>query len=494
MSVSLLRGDIRRLPLADESVDLIVTSPPYWAQRSYRDGGEHYDGQLGSEPSAREFLEALWVVTAECWRVLKPTGSMWVNLGDKRSGSSAPGTTTGLTSLQGTPQQRRVSGRGAGVQGERSGGLAAYPQAGFGRPKSKMLLPHRYAIGCEDGAADPDGIGWIVRQDQVWWKANGLPESARDRTRDAHEYWFHLTKEPNYFAGVDHIRQPHAEGTAARYAAGYGDRSAYDAERPSVGYSLGGDWTTNPLGAIPPSVWKMATEPLVVPSELEVDHFAAFPTEWPRRLILGWSPSGICTVCASPRRPIVTTASELYRDAPSTGRPKKQSIAGSHGNGFNGSGYPQVVTTTTIQGVVCACTPFTDHPERRRRTSTPKRDDLTHRPAPATGRSNSLPAPGLPVREYHLDRWHPPATRPAVVLDPFGGTGTTALAAHTLGRHGISIDLSADYCRLAAWRTTDTAQAAKVRRRTNEAAQLGLHLDEPLHDQPSTTTPVEACG
>ena len=56
-------------------------------------------------------------------------------------------------------------------------------------------------------------------------------------------------------------------------------------------------------------------------------------------------------------------------------------------------------------------------------------------------------------------------TRPAVVLDPFGGTGTTALVAKALGRHGISNDMSADYCRLAGWRTTDPKQLAKAARR-----------------------------
>ena len=55
-------------------------------------------------------------------------------------------------------------------------------------------------------------------------------------------------------------------------------------------------------------------------------------------------------------------------------------------------------------------------------------------------------------------------TTPAVVLDPFGGTGTTALVASVLGRHGITVDMSADYCRLAAWRTSDPGQRAKAAR------------------------------
>ena len=60
-----------------------MTSPPYFALRSYQDGGEHYAGQLGSEPTPAEFVAALLEVTRECVRVLKPSGSLWVNLGDK---------------------------------------------------------------------------------------------------------------------------------------------------------------------------------------------------------------------------------------------------------------------------------------------------------------------------------------------------------------------------------------------------------------------------
>lgn len=83
MSYQLIRGDACHIPLADDSVDLIVTSPPYFALRSYTDGGEHYDGQIGSEATPQAFLEALWAVTRECVRVLKPSGSLWVNLGDR---------------------------------------------------------------------------------------------------------------------------------------------------------------------------------------------------------------------------------------------------------------------------------------------------------------------------------------------------------------------------------------------------------------------------
>ncbi len=83
MSVTVIRGDAASLPLPDASVDLIVTSPPYFALRSYTDGGEHYAGQIGSEGTPAEWVAALVACTAEWVRVLKPSGSLFVNLGDK---------------------------------------------------------------------------------------------------------------------------------------------------------------------------------------------------------------------------------------------------------------------------------------------------------------------------------------------------------------------------------------------------------------------------
>ena len=85
MSVTLLRADARSVPLCDSTVDLIVTSPPYFGLRSYQDGGKHYEGQVGAEATPAEFVDALIECTREMVRVLKPSGSIWVNLGDKYS-------------------------------------------------------------------------------------------------------------------------------------------------------------------------------------------------------------------------------------------------------------------------------------------------------------------------------------------------------------------------------------------------------------------------
>lgn len=273
----IVQGDARALQLPDESVDLVVTSPPYWSLRSYQDGGDHYEGQIGDEETAPAFIAALIDCTREWTRVLKPSGSIFVNLGDKYTGSGMGGNGGG-----------RVNGRVG--QGVLAGG---YRRRKTGMPnKSLMLLPERYRI------AALDELGLVVREVLIWHKPHGVPDNAVDRAARRHEDWVHLTKQGRYHYNPE-----------TRYAS---------------------------------SVWTVATQPLNVPAELGIHHHAAFPMELPRRLILGWSP---------------------------------------------------------VDGTV---------------------------------------------------------------LDPFGGTGTTALVATMLGRRGISVDLSADYARLAQWRASDPKQRAKA--------------------------------
>jgi hypothetical protein len=422
-NVSLLRADARRIPLADESVDLVVTSPPYFGQRAYTDGGQPVAGQVGAEGHPREFLEQLWAITAECWRVLKPSGSMFVNLGDKRSGSGAPGSTSGLGGTPqgqrtGIPVNRRTWSDDARPGREQRGG---YPTAAFGRNKSKQLIPHRYAIGCEDGLADPDGRGWIVRQELIWAKANGMPESVKDRCRDDFEMWFHLTKEGKYFSAVDELREPHADVSVARAQPHRADpgRAARAGEMSSGGamppHTMNVEQMAHPLGRLPGSVWTIPTDPLRWPAHLldeDDNHYAAFPAEWPRRLITGWSPRGICNACGQGRAPVVDRSGAVSGDN------NPQSRDGSRArNGYDGGSTAwsaRMEHPDRIVGYACAC-PDTSAP-----------------------------------------------TRPAVVLDPFTGTGTTVAVANALGRLGVGLDLSRGYLARAAWRITDPALRAKA--------------------------------
>jgi hypothetical protein len=246
--------------------------------------------------------------------------------------------------------------------------------------------------------------------------SNGLPESVTDRVRRSHEDWVHLTVQPRYFAAVDEIREPtdpKVDAHVKRYnGRDYGKTNAH---RGDLGAS---NFVGNPLGKLPGSVWEIATQPLKVPAALGVDHFAAFPMEWPRRLIQGWCPREVCTGCGEGRRPVVDrrpmpAAMKVHPHRSGAMLDASRGDAGRTNSGqeFNrwrGS------NPETITGYACAC----------------------------------------------LDTTAP--TVPGVVLDPFGGTGTTALVATMLGRTGISVDLSSDYNRLAEWRAADPKERARA--------------------------------
>lgn len=316
---TILRGNALCLPVAESSVDLVVTSPPYFGLRSYQDGGQHYAGQLGAEATPAAYVDALITCTREWLRVLKPGGSLWINLGDKYvSDNRGSGT-----------DYKRGEAKWAPV------GPGGYPGEGIMPRKSLMGIPWRYALRCIDD------LGLILRAEVIWSKPNGLPESVTDRVRRSHETWFHFVKQPRYFAAVDEIREDVLHPNWSR--PNRNDMPSAEARR-ALGQTsaLRNVYTPNALGKLPGSVWEVATQPLKVPADLGVDHFAAFPMEWPRRIILGWSPPG------------------------------------------------------------------------------------------------------------------------GVVLDPFGGTGTAALVATMLGRTGISVDMSGDYCRLAEWRATDAKERARA--------------------------------
>jgi DNA modification methylase len=401
VTATILQGNALDLPLADNTVDLVITSPPYFGLRSYQDAGEHYDGQLGSEATPTEFVDALICATREMVRVVKPSGSIWVNLGDRYAGGGMGG------SGEDGPQ-RNLSGQSKSARAD----LRRVPP-GI-RAKSLIGIPWRYALRCIDD------LGLILRAEVIWSKPNGLPESVTDRVRRSHETWFHFTLNPRYYSAVDEIREPHTEVSVKRampHRANPGRRGE-DLYNGMSGQTLSLAQMNHPLGKLPGSVWTIPTQPLTVPPELGVDHFAAFPMEWPRRIVTGWSPREVCTVCGEGRRPVATvTPVESKPFAARQGLEAGRTWNGLGGNDKRGLGYAAADRDRAITGYACAC-PDTTAP-----------------------------------------------TTPGIVLDPFGGTGTTALVAHALHRHGISIDMSADYCRLARWRTSDPKELARAQQR-----------------------------
>ena len=170
--------------MQDKSIDCVITSPPYWQLRDYG-----YDGQWGLEPTFQEFLQHLWEMMDEIYRVLKDEGTCWVNLGD--SFSTQSGTNAALAKGRNYQSDSTyIVNRGE------SGNLMkdkSLPN------KCLMLIPHRFAIGCIDR-------GWILRNDIIWAKRNGMPESVTDRFTKKHEYIFFMVKSEKYYFDLDAIR------------------------------------------------------------------------------------------------------------------------------------------------------------------------------------------------------------------------------------------------------------------------------------------------
>lgn len=160
---------LRQMP--DESVDCVMTSPPYWALRDYG-----VEGQLGLEPTFGTYLDRLCGAFDEVKRVLRKTGTCWVNLGDTYGGSgNASGHTPETKNLQYKTSEMGAT-RGITI------GLM---------PKSLIMIPFRFAI-------EMANRGWILRNTIIWHKPNCMPSSAKDRFTVDFEYIFFFTKNRKY--------------------------------------------------------------------------------------------------------------------------------------------------------------------------------------------------------------------------------------------------------------------------------------------------------
>jgi DNA modification methylase len=255
-------GDCREVlaSLSADSVDCVVTSPPYWGLRDYGN-----DGQLGLERTPEEYVANMVAVFAEVRRVLKPSGTCWLNLGDSYAANWRGGGPD-------TASDKQLSNRGTVDFMGRS------PASGL-KPKDLVGIPWRVAFALQ---AD----GWYLRSDIIWSKPNPMPESVTDRPTKSHEYLFLLTKSAKYFFDADAVReaqvvssQDEAEKRAGRYGRGYDkweDRAGFRGN--------GGAPSFNPAGRNIRSVWNIATRPY--PGA----HFAVFPPELPERCIKAGSP------------------------------------------------------------------------------------------------------------------------------------------------------------------------------------------------------------
>lgn len=238
-----------------ESVHTCVTSPPYYNLRDYG-----VAGQIGQEATVKEYIDALVGVFGEVWRVLRPDGTLWVNMGDSyatRSGAQPP---TNTRNAHGHTVKRCPSGY-----------------------KCKDLLGVPWQLAFALRAA-----GWYLRQDIIWHKTNAMPESVRDRCTKDHEYIFLLSKAERYYFDAESIREPcgvkgNAKGFrgAGAYTCGQSFQNSSGVQRKSHGN------TVNSLGTRSKrSVWSIAT------GQFKAAHYATFPERLVEPCILAGCPKG----------------------------------------------------------------------------------------------------------------------------------------------------------------------------------------------------------
>lgn len=241
-------GDVldRLQDVPDSSVDMVLTSPPYFRLRNYE-----VDGQFGLESHVEAWVETLNRVCHELGRVLVPTGTVWLNLGDTYS---------------------------------------THPRQGA-QAKSLVLAPERLALALQ-------GSGWIVRNKIVWAKTNPMPSNARDRLSCTYEVIYVLTRNPTYFFDLDSIRQPHRSTAPKKHRAVPRGREAWrgpngdDASGLSTIKAAGR--VGHPLGKNPGDVWRLAT------SSFRGSHHAAFPVTLAARAIRAGCPERRCNHCRRP--------------------------------------------------------------------------------------------------------------------------------------------------------------------------------------------------
>ncbi len=378
-------GDVRDCLAAipDGSIDLVMTSPPFLALRSYLPA-DHPDKhrEIGAEPDPATFLDTLLHLTAEFGRVLAPHGSICVELGDTYSGSGGAGGDYNPDGLRDGQSKFEGSNQRRGKVVDHNSGRRNPPDT-WPLPKSLCGIPHLYHLSLAygrnllTGEESPAGR-WRVRNVVAWCRPNPPVGALGDKFRPATSYMTVATRAQRRYFDLDAVR------------------TAYDGPPPSGGTGMKSGvpraakgLESNPAGAPPLDYWVIPTAPY------SGSHYAVYPPALCERPIKSMVPSKVCTVCGEPSRRITSEPEYVdQRGAPHDGDAEWRHGRGGAEEGM-GSTAPTSLTrtTTTIGWTECECP-----------------DDGT--------------------------KW-----RPGVVLDPFAGSGTTLMVANELERDAIGFDL-----------------------------------------------------
>ena len=368
---------LKKLQEEEIKVDCIVTSPPYWGLRDYG-----VEGQLGLEKHPQEYINNLVNVFRESKKVLKDSGSLWLNLGDTYFSKSSSDR-NGLGEL-------KVGKKGR----ERIEIKRDLEKTNWLQTKQKMLMPHRVAIALQED-------GWVLRNDVVWHKPSHMPSSVRDRLTNSFEFMFHFVKQKKYYYDLDAIREPHKansfksenqsfnykerpkgiEGLKMAQKENSFCREGHDMQYDGTGY--------NSIGKNPGDFWSINPKPY------PEAHFACFPPALIEKPLKATCPQQICIKCGRVRERI-TERTESFE----VGKSEKGKVKDFKGNGIHrkvGQKYQNWLEENpkrTIGFTDCGCNAGFDS---------------------------------------------------GIVLDPFVGSGTTLLEAQNQGKSGIGIELNPDY-------------------------------------------------
>jgi site-specific DNA-methyltransferase (adenine-specific) len=371
---------LKQMP--SDFVDCMVTSPPYWALRDYKTKGITWDskedckhewgenisvkqkstpkdwheetkfsdditntfckkcgawkGQLGLEPSFDLYVKHLCDIMDEVKRVLKPTGTCWVNLGDTYSGTGCGTGTSHFSQIDKCMKQN--------VETD-------LPD------KSLCQVPSRFAI-------EMVNRGWTLRSEIIWQKPNGLPSSIKDRfTLDFEKIFFFVKNRKYYFETLyeDYVSLDKRPAGVVQNRE-YGYQGKYKV-MPPIGGKKQTEGNDNPVysgntpewkqGRIKRCVWSINTHPF--PDA----HFATFPEELAEPMVQAGSPEFICKKCGKPREKVYTKHWDEMRTAtPIKGGETSSSLidgAGQKKGGFNNRTYPVGVSYEHIGYTDCGC-------------------------------------------------------------------------------------------------------------------------------------------
>ena len=178
--------------LPSESVDMCVTSPPPYGLRDYG-----VEAQIGNEQTPYEYIQNLLLVFEEVKRVLKPDGTLWVNIADSYAANNK--------NFKLPPNKD----------------FSAVPKLWHGIKQKDMIgVPWLLAFSLREN-------GWYLRSDIIWHKKNCMPESVKDRPAKCYEHIFLLSKSPQYYYDYEAVKEPAADSSIARYKRGVSDKTKY---------------------------------------------------------------------------------------------------------------------------------------------------------------------------------------------------------------------------------------------------------------------------